>query len=491
MLSLFTSSKFRTRVALVLISSCLAVSPTSSVVAAGVGPSWDLNPETNLPYDQMDYPQEPGWQTNPTSIVKWAFWPVCTGVTQDDGTVITGGRSTYCLLAVELQQKGSTTWTKMTPRSNGIAPIAHGWSADWSQPRGSLGLGIRVSPQLRLVNKTLSIDLWDGNNDLDSTYNYRVVANIGILNPVAMRSSGSNGNFEELTVNGTTTLTVSASTGAGSIVIPPTDVCDRELTATRSYSAGWSVTLFDGKLFPKLAPFEGGVVETDAYPSSNSFFPAFNATTGSFSLKVCAPHFKSDGSLNIGYYRLIMSQAMLERAGYVLSLPDGKPVGDGRTRTAAELQSATQKAVNDFQMASSDKQTLAPTVELIVREDGSVDLAIRTEMHYSSPTVSVQRKGPAVWRLTDAPTRGSYLGVRYITKNKISGTLVTELRTASGKVVAKSTKARKSTTRGNADVLVPKKIKPGKYSLRVYMVGPKVKNKQKRTVIQTIPVTIS
>jgi hypothetical protein len=83
------------------------------------------------------------------------------------------------------------------------------------------------------------------------------------------------------------------------------------------------------------------------------------------------------------------------------------------------------------------------------------------------------------------------LDVRYITKNKISGTLVTELRNSSGKVVAKSTKARKSTTRGNADVLVPKKIKPGNYSLRVYMVGPKVKNKQKRTVIQTIPVTIS
>lgn len=491
MFSVFTGSKFRARVAFVLISSCLAVSPTSSVVASGVGPSWDLNPETNLPYDQMAYPQEPGWQTNPTSVVKWAFWPVCTGVTQDDGSVFTGGRATYCLLAVELQQKGSTAWTKMTPRSNGNPPSTHSWSADWSQPRGALGLGLRVGPQLRLVNRTLSIDLWDGSNNLDSTYNYRVVANIGILNPVAMRTSGSNGNFEELTANGTTTLTVSASTGAGSIVIPPTDVCDREITATRSYSAGWSVTLFDGTLFPKLAPFEGGVVETDAYPSANSFFPAFNATTGSFSLKVCAPHFKSDGSLNIGYYRLVMSQAMLERAGYVLSLPNGKPIVDGRSLNTGEIQSATQKAVNDFQMSSSDNQTLAPTIELIVREDGSVDLAIRTEMHYSSPTVSVQRKGPAVWRLTDTPSRGSYLDVSYITKKKISGTLVVELRTESGKVVAKSTRAKKLTSRGNADVLVPKKIKPGNYSLRVYMMSPKVKNKQKRTAIQTIPVTIS
>jgi len=490
MLSLFTRSKFRTRVAFVLISSCLVVSPSASVIASGVGPSWDLNPETKLPYDQMDYPQEAGWQTNPASAVRWAFWPVCSGVIQDNGTVFTGGRATYCLLAVELQQKGSTTWTKMTPRSNGNPPSYHSWSADWSKPIGATGLGIRVGPQLRLVNRTISIDLWDGNSELDPTYNYRVIANIGILNPVAMRTNGSNGDFKKLTVNGTTTLTVSASTGAGSVVVPATDVCDRQMTATRSYSAGWSVALFDGTLFPKLAPFEGGIVETDAYPSRNLFFPTFNPATGSFFLKLCAPHFKSDGSLNIGYYRLVMSQAMLERAGYVLSLPDGKPIGDARTLTADELQSATQKAVNDFQMTSSDNQTLAPTIELIVREDGSVDLAIRTEMHYSSPTVSVQRNGPAVWRLTDTPSRGSYLDVRYLTKKKISGTLVVELRTGSGKAVAKSMKAKKATTRGNATVLVPKKIKPGNYSLRVYMMGPKIKNKQTRTVIQTIPVTI-
>jgi len=487
------SSRRRILAFVVGLALVLPVFTVSTPSVAAVGESWDLDPTTGRPYDFQSYPQPTGWQSNPSSPTAWGFWPVCTGVLLDTGSPYTGGRSKYCLQSVSVRRAGDSQWTKMTPQVLGPAPRAPGWSTDWSTGSGRNGLGGLVVPSTRTVNSWLGIDLWDGQTELDASVEYRAEVNIGTFDMVAMRSIGAGGAYsQETNAAGDNILTVSSRPGARSVMIPPTDVCTNPTaTATASYKAAWSVTLFDRKLFSRYAPYDGAILESDAYPSSVDYFPMFDSNTGSFSIKVCAPHYKADGSLNVGYYRLVLSRAMLERAGYFISDPKGNPVTDGRTLSQATLVAMEEKVLRDFQISSTTQTGIRGVVKLLVAADGEISVEIAAEVSYSSPTITVSRNGPAAWRGIDNSEQGGYVAVKFKTSAKVSGTLYAELRSASGKLVSKTTKVVKSTTGGGASVDVPKSARAGKYVLKVYVVGAKVKGKAKTTPIQSLPVAVT
>lgn len=381
----------------------------------------------------------------------------------------------------------------MSPQVLGAAPRVLGWSADWSNGNGRNGMGGLVSPSVRTVNSWLGIDLWDGQSELDPSVEYRAEVNIGTFDMVAMRSIGAGGAYSQAkTSAGDNLLTVSSKPGARSVMIPPTDVCTNPTaTATASYKAAWSVILFDRKLFAKYEPYDGAILETDAYPSSVDYFPMFDVNTGSFSIKVCAPHFKADGSQNVGYYRLVLSRAMLERAGYFISDPSGNLVTDGRVLSSTALAAMEKRVSRDFQISSTTQTGIRGTVKLQVAADGEISIEIAADVSYSSPTITVSRNGPAVWRGIDNSQQGGYVAVKYKTAAKVSGTLYAELRTTSGKLVSKTSKVVKSTTGGGASVDVPMSARAGKYVLKVYVVGSKVKGKAKTTPIQSLPVAVT
>lgn len=487
------SSLRRTLAVVAGLGLLLPVFTVSAPPVAAAAESWDLDPVTGRPYDFQSYPQPTGWQSNPSSPTAWAFWPVCTGVILDVGSAYTGGRSNYCVQSISTRRADDPQWTKMTPQVLGPAPRAPGWSTDWSAGSGRNGLGGLVVPSVRTANSWLGIDLWDGKNELDASVEYRIEVNIGTFDMVAMRSVGAGGSYsQEKNTAGDNVLTVSSKPGARSVMIPPTDVCTNPTaTATASYKAAWSVTLFDRKLFAKYAPYDGAVLESDAYPSSADYFPMFDPNTGSFSIKVCAPHFKADGSLNVGYYRLVLSQAMLERAGYYMSDPKGNLVTDGRTLSPATLLAMEEKVSRDFQISSTTQTGIRGAVKLLVAADGEISVEISADVSYSSPTITVSRNGPAVWRGIDNSRQGGYVAVKYKTSAKVTGTLYAELRSTSGKLVSKTTKVIKSSQGGGASVDIPKSARAGKYVLKVYVVGAKVKGKAKTTPIQNLPVAVT
>ncbi|MEY4365120.1 MAG: hypothetical protein RLZZ305_464 [Actinomycetota bacterium] len=479
--------------AVLCLSFLLPALTVPSPVSAEPPQSWDLDPSTGRPYDFGSYPAPDGWQQNPSGPTMWAFWPVCTGTTLDDGTTYTGGRARYCIRAISTRRMGDTEWKAMTPRLQGAAPRPPAWSTDWSANGGRNGLGGQVGPSARIVNGWFGLDLWDGKNELDATVEYRAELNIGAYDMVAMRSVGAGGAYSQ-TKNpaGDNILSVSARPGANSVMIPPTDVCTNPTArATQSFKAAWSVTLFDRTRFARYAPYEGAVLESDAYPSSNDYFPVFDADTGSFRIKVCAPHYRDDGTLNVGYYRLVLTRAMLESSGYYLSDTKGRPLTDGRTLDAADRDAIAEKVSGDFLLSSSTQSGLSGKVKLLVAGDGAISVEISADVSYSAPTISLARRGPAVWRALDRPESGGVVTVRYRTAAKVSGTLHTELRTSSGRLVASSTKVVRSTTSGGTTVDVPKSAKAGKYVLKVYIAGSKINGKARITQVQSLPVSIT
>jgi hypothetical protein len=130
-------------------------------------------------------------------------------------------------------------------------------------------------------------------------------------------------------------------------------------------------------------------------------------------------------------------------------------------------------------------------VKLLVAADGEISVEISADVSYSSPTITVSRNGPAVWRGIDNSRQGGYVAVKYKTSAKVTGTLYAELRSTSGKLVSKTTKVIKSSQGGGASVDIPKSARAGKYVLKVYVVGAKVKGKAKTTPIQNLPVAVT
>ena len=453
--------------------------------------SWDLEAATSRPYDFMTYSRPTGWQSDPGGPTQWAFWPTCIGVTMHDGTANTNGRSRYCLSSIAVRRSSTDPWTQMVPKSQGAAPRSPWWSADWSNQNGRGGLGGSPNPSARLVGNAFLVDLSEGMNDLDAAVEYQLRYNIGTLDMSVMRSVGSGGSFSQSKDgNGDTILTVSAKPGARSIMIPATDVCSNPTArATKSFSASWSVSLFDKALWPKFASYEGAVLESDAY-GTGADFPVFDPETGAFSIKVCAPHFKDDGSLNIGYYRLVLTRPMLERAGFYFSDAKGNLVTDGRTLTAEQLAEVEAKVRGAFALTSTEQKDIVGTVTLLVADDGEMSVDISAKVNYSAPTISVVRKGPAVWRTTGDSTSGKSFGVRYKTARATSGKLIVELRTAAGRLVSTSVRDVKSTTGGSTDVKVPKTAKSGSYVLKVYIASKKVKGKTSITKVQNLPIEV-
>jgi hypothetical protein len=380
----------------------------------------------------------------------------------------------------------------MAPKLQGVDPRMPAWSTDWTTGNGASGVGGKVGPSVRTVGGALLIDLWDGVNELDPGVEYRISVHIGTFDMSVMRSVGSGGTFTQVVEpSGERELTVSARPGARSIMIPPTDVCTNPVArATRSHSAAWSVSLFDRKLFTKFALFDGAVLESDAYGTGDSF-PVFNTSTGTFSVKVCAPHFKADGSLNIGYYRLVLTRPMLERAGYFLTDSAGRLVTDGRLLSSAEVTRLESKVARDFRLTSSEQPDLSDEIDLVIDEAGELSVSIYADIHYSSPVLTVARTGAAVWQASTDASNGKSVDVGYQTASKATGDLVVEMRTKAGKLLAKSTRKVKSVTVGRADLKVPKSAKPGSYVLKVYIARKKANGKTTVTPLQELPVTVT
>lgn len=488
-----TQSGRRRAAAAVCLAMLAPVVSMPSPASAEPPASWELDPVTGRPYDFQSYPQPEGWQRNPSGPTMWGFWPVCTGTALDNGSAYTGGRSNYCLKSISVRRTGDTAWTNMSPQLLGAAPMAPAWSTDWAADSGRGGLGGKLVPSARTVGSWFGLDLWDGMNELDATVEYRAEVNIGSYDMVAMRSIGAGGAYSQSkNAAGENILTVSARPGARSVMIPPTDVCTNPTArATASYRAAWSVTLFDRKLFAKYAPYEGAVLESDAYPSSSDYFPTFDTNTGSFRIKVCAPHYRADGSLNVGYYRLVLSRSMLENAGYYLADAKGNPLTDGRTLDAASRAAVEKKVSGDFSLSSTTQSGISGTVKLLVADDGAISVEITADVSYSAPTIALTRNGPAMWRSTDKPVSGGYVAVRYRTATKTSGTMVAELRTTSGKLIARTSKTVRSASGGGTSIDVPKSARAGKYVLKVYIAGKKVKGKTPITRIQSLPVAVT
>lgn len=459
---------------------------------AATAESWALNPSDGRPFDFQSYPQETGWQSNPSGPTMWGFWPVCTGTVLDDGSAYSGGRPTYCVRALAARRVSESAWTKMVPKLQGVDPRMPAWSTDWTTGNGASGVGGKVGPSVRTVGGALLIDLWDGVNELDPGVEYRISVQIGTFDMSVMRSVGSGGTFTQVTEpSGERELTVSARPGARSVMIPPTDVCTNPVAkATRSHSAAWSVSLFDRKLFTKFALFDGAVLESDAYGTGDSF-PVFNTSTGTFSVKVCAPHFRADGSLNVGYYRLVLTQPMLERAGYHLADSKGMPVTDGRRLSADERRILEAKVARDFRLSSTEQPDIAGQITLLISESGAVSVSIFADVHYSSPVLTVSRTGAAAWQASSDASAGKFVDIGYQTASKTSGTLIVELRSKAGVLVAKSSRTVKSASGGRADVKVPRTAKPGSYVLKVYIAGKKIKGKSTTVTIQNLPVKVA
>gem|GEM_PF-2319544 len=479
-------------IALVLASvvPCVAV---SGVASADTGESWALNPVDGRPFDFQSYPQESGWQSNPAGPTMWGFWPVCSGTTLDDGSSYSGGRSTYCVRSLDARQiSADVPWTRLTPRLQGADPRSPAWSTEWAGGTGRSGVGGRVSPSVRTVGGALLIDLWDGVNDLDPAVEYRISVHIGTFDMSVMRSVGSGGAFTQTTEpSGGRVVTVSSRPGARSVMIPPTDACKNpNARATRSHAAAWSASLFDRKIFTKFAPFDGAVLESDAYGTGDAF-PVFDTRTGTFSVKVCAPHFRADGSLNVGYYRLVLTQPMLARAGYHLADSAGRPVTDGRKLSGAERSALEARVAKDFRLSSSEQPDIAGQITLVISESGAVSVSIYADVHYSSPVLTVSRTGAAVWQVSTDASTGGYVDIGYQTSSRTSGTLIVELRNKAGSLVAKSSRTVKSVTKGRADVRIPRTAKSGAYVLKVYMAGKKLKGKVQSVTIQNLPVQVT
>ena len=482
----------RVRAVLIALAVSFPLLGTSGPALADPGQSWNLDPSSGRPFDFQSYPQESGWQSNPTSPTKWAFWPVCTGTTLSDGSTYQGGRDSYCLRSVNARRGEGGPWTKLTPKLRDPDPVSLAWSSDWTAPNGSTGLGGSIGPSVRTVNKVLIIDVWDGVNDLDPGIEYQVSVHIGDYDMAVMRSVGSGGRFSQTTeASGGRVLTVSSRPGARSVLIPPTDVCTNPTArATRSHSAAWSVSLFDRKIYTKFSLFDGAVLESDAYGTGDAF-PVFDTRTGTFSAKVCAPHFKADGSLNIGYYRLVLTRPMLERAGYYLTDSAGRPVTDGRLLSSAEVTRLESKVARDFRLTSSEQPGLSDEIDLVIDEAGELSVSIYADIHYSSPVLTVGRTGAAVWQTSTDASSGKYVDVGYQTGSRATGNLVVEMRTKAGKLLAKSTRKVKSVSVGRADLKVPKSAKPGSYVLKVYIAGKKANGKSSVTPLQTLPVKVT
>lgn len=172
-------------------------------------------------------------------------------------------------------------------------------------------------------------------------------------------------------------------------------------------------------------------------------------------------------------------------------LPNGDTVTDGRSLTAGQIADLEKQASSDFAMNSSEQGNIDKTVMLHVdAETGGISLKISADIHYSGPTVTVVRTGSGVWPTTDTPSAGRSLSVGYRNGSVSKGTLLVELRTQAGKLVAKN--SGKAYSLGSAWVSVPKKTKAGQYVLRVYVVGAKAKGKKaKSTTIQNLPVQIA
>ena len=405
-----------------------------------------------------------------------------------DGTTYTGGRSTFCLKSFEYRKAGTETWIPMFPTPIPGPPSGHMWTE--KNVKDTEGLG----PSMSIANRVLGMTVYETKvRELDPDTIYRVSVNVGSMDFIAMRSSGADGAFNQSpsSSGAGTILTVDARPGATSVVIPAQDTCQGEVRATKSTTNTYSVSLFDRKSFPALEAYEGVVLESDAYPSANSYFPVFDSRTGGFSIKVCAPHFKADGSLNVGYYRLLLTGPMLRRMGYYFRLADGQTVQDGRTLTADQLKDLQTRVGPDFSLTSNEQGTVQSSVTLSVDpSDGEISLRISGDVHYSGPTISVLRTGSGVWPTDGISASGRYLTVGYRNGEKVAGTLYVELiAQASRKTVAKS--SVKAKPLGAASVLVPKKTGSGQYVLRVYIAGAKVKGKSKITKIQDLPVSVT
>ena len=484
------ANRMSTRARRVLLCTALIIPVVTPARPVSALPpvSYDLDPSTGRPYDQTEYLQEEGWQGNPSSPTRFAFWPTCTGTEMKDGTIYRGGRSTYCLRGFQYRKTGTTSWVDMLPVYNAGSSSGLMWTERNVSDFEGLG------PSMSVSNRVLGMTIYG--TDLrkpDPDTVYRVKVNVGDMDFVAMRSSGSEGAFTQaMDPSGQGSLLVAdARPGATSVVIPARDTCVGEVRATKSTNNTFSVSLFDRKLFPSLVPLEGVVLESDAYPSANSYFPQFDPRTGGFTIKVCAPHLKEDGSLNVGYYRLLLTSPMLEKMGYYFRLGDGATVTDGRLLSADQVAELESRAASDFALSSTEQGTVASTAKLVIDPvSGEVGLRISGDIHYSGPVVSVVRTGPGVWPISDNTTSSKTLSVGYRNTQVSKGTLYAELLTKAGrKVVAKT--SGKAKPLGSAVVSLPKKTKAGDYVLRVYVVGAKVKGKSKTTTIQELPVSLT
>ena len=118
--------------------------------------------------------------------------------------------------------------------------------------------------------------------------------------------------------------------------------------------------------------------------------------------------------------------------------------------------------------------------------DDTYSIFLSGEIHYSGPTVSVNRTRPAAWPISPSATIGKQFIVRYELSKKLTGIATISVKNSAGKVVALSSKSVKASDKSSMSVLIPKSLKPGRYTA---VVSVKPKN-GKATSVRPVQIVV-
>ena len=490
--------------AALLATSILWVSGASPVLGAAEDRTgYELNKDTGQPFHFHDYTK---------ATVLWALWPLCNGVVMYDGEVVSGKRANYCILSVKSQKKTTAQsqgtageWTTLAAKQVMTLPNPAEWKEDWSQPRSQTGYATQIYPVVKTVNYKNSPDVHMGleagdgaditnrlggvAREVNPEKEYQITLNVGSLDLFAMAITGQQGRISSSkATNGDNILTVSGAPDSASLIDyskgQPDECTDNSLSAMWSPKSYLGMKLLGATAHPEEAKImRGTVIESDATVfddrNAQKYLPTWDAELGEFRLKVCAPHFRDDGkTLNTGYYRILLTPTMLSSMGYALQLPE---------KSEEALAKAQSEAKKDFEITADDGQAPPLNVELVKNADDTYSIFLSGEIHYSGPTVSVNRTRPAAWPISPSATIGKQFIVRYELSKKLTGIATLSIKNSAGKVVALSSKSVKASDKSSMSVLIPKSLKPGRYTA-VVSVKPK---SGKATSVRPVQIVVA
>lgn len=484
-------------------TSALWVGGASPVLGAATDRTgYEVNKDTGRPFHFHEYTK---------ATVLWALWPLCDGVVMYDGEVVSGKRANYCVLSVKSRKKTdlksqvpAEEWKALAAKQVMSLPNPAEWKEDWSQPRSQTGYATQIYPVVKIVNYKndpdihMGLEAGDGMNvtnrsgytqrEVDPEKEYQITLNVGSLDLFAMAMTGQQGRISNTKAdNGDNILTVSGAPDSASLIDyskgQPDECGDNTLSAMWSPKSYLRMWVLGATAHPEEAKtMRGTVIESDATVfddrNAQKYLPTWNAQEGEFRLKVCAPHLRDDGTtLNTGYYRILLTPTMLSAMGYTVQLPDTSDTA---------VTEAQADAKDDFKITADDGQAPALNVDLVKNADGTYSVFLSGEIHYSGPTVSVNRTAPAAWPITTSAKTGKRFTTRYVLAKKLTGAATLTIKNAAGKVVALSTKTVKASDKASVSVVIPKTLKPGRYTATV-SVKPK---RGKAVVVRPIQVVV-